>query len=142
MLVRMIYASRATGGLTPPDVKDIIRSSRRNNGALGVTGALILSNGIFLQCLEGDHINVNALYHRIIRDQRHREPAVLGFREVDVRLYGEWQMGLIANTEANRPIFLKYSPTPEFDPYKIRAGALDNLFAEMVEKARVLTDQG
>ena len=140
MLVRMIYASRTAGSLTPSDVKDIIRASQRNNGALGVTGALILSNGIFLQCLEGDHIKVNALYHRIILDRRHREPAVLSFNEVEVRLYGQWQMGLIANVEANRQIFLKYSPAAEFDPHHMRPHALESLFAEMVEKARVLSD--
>ena len=50
MLIRLIYASRTAGILTPFDVKDILRKSQRNNGALGVTGALILSNGIFLQC--------------------------------------------------------------------------------------------
>jgi Sensors of blue-light using FAD len=140
MLIRMIYASRTTGGLAPPDVKDIIRASQRNNGALGVTGALILSNGIFLQCLEGDHLKVNALYHRIIRDPRHREPAVLSLSEVEVRLYGQWQMGLVANVEANRQIFLKYSPAAEFDPYQMRPKALESLFAELVERARVLTE--
>lgn len=139
MLIRLIYASRTTGSLTPPDVKDIVRTSQRNNAALGVTGALMLSNGIFLQCLEGDHINVNTLYHRIIRDPRHREPAILSHCEIDMRLYGEWQMGLIANVDANRQIFLKYSPGAEFDPYNVRPRALEGLFAEMVEKARVLS---
>jgi len=67
MLIRLIYASRTTGSLTPPDVKDIVRTSQRNNGVLGVTGALILSSAIFLQCPEGDHIAVNPLYHRIVR---------------------------------------------------------------------------
>ena len=49
-LSRLIDASRTAGILTPVDVKDILRKSQRNNGPLGVTGALILSNGIFLQC--------------------------------------------------------------------------------------------
>ncbi len=52
MMIRLIYASRAVN-LGPADVKDILASSRKNNQQLAVTGALSLSNGIFLQCLEG-----------------------------------------------------------------------------------------
>ena len=81
VLIRLTYASRARN-LGPMDVKDILESSKRNNQALGVTGALCLSNGIFLQCLEGDRAVVNALYHRILLDPRHQEPAILDFEEV------------------------------------------------------------
>ena len=136
MLTRLIYASRTAGVLTPLDVRDIMQRSQRNNRKLGVTGALLLSNGIFLQCLEGDHIVVNALYHRILLDKRHHEPAILNFCEIDQRLYGAWSMGLVTSTEANQQIFLKYSPQAEFDPYQMRGAALHALFAEMVEHAR------
>lgn len=142
MLIRMIYASRVAGILGPSDVKDIVRSSVRNNAPLGITGALLLSNGIFLQCLEGDHLPVNALYHRILLDQRHRDPAILAYSEIDARLYGAWNMGLVPNTDANRLVFLKYSPQAEFDPYGMRPRALEALFAELVEEARVITALG
>jgi hypothetical protein len=136
MLIRLIYASRTAGVLTPVDVKDIVRSSQRNNGVLGITGALMLSNGIFLQCLEGDHMAVNALYHRILLDKRHTDPAILSFEEIRKRLFSGWSMGLVTTTEANKQVFLKYSPQAEFDPYQIRPEALQELFAEMVEHAR------
>jgi Sensors of blue-light using FAD len=138
MLIRLIYASRSAGVLSPIDVKDIVRSSQRNNAKLGVTGALMLSNGIFLQCLEGDHLVVNALYHRILLDARHREPAILSYAEIEQRLYGAWSMGLVTTTEAHRPIFLKYSAQAEFDPYLLRPKALELLFADMVEHARTI----
>ena len=139
MLIRLIYASRSAGVLTPLDVKDIVRSSQRNNGKLGVTGALVLSNGIFLQCLEGDHLVVNALYHRLLRDPRHRDPAILSYGETEQRLYGAWSMGLVTTTEANQQMFLKYSPQATFDPYQIRPQALELLFTDMVEHARAVT---
>jgi hypothetical protein len=138
MLIRLIYASRTHGAITPVDVKDIVHTSRRNNAGLGVTGALMLSNGIFLQCLEGDHLAVNALYHRILLDTRHREPAILQFTDIDQRLYGGWNMGLVPTTEANQAVMLKYSPRAEFDPYEMRPRALEALFAELVTLARVL----
>ncbi len=136
MLIRLTYASRTAGVLSPLDVRDIVRTSQRNNAKLGVTGALMLSNGIFLQCLEGDHMAVNTLYHRILLDRRHTEPAVLNFGEIEQRLFTGWAMGLVTTTEANQKVFLKYSPCAEFDPYQMRPAALDLLFAEMVEHAR------
>jgi hypothetical protein len=139
MLVRLIYASRSAGMLSPVEVKDIVRSSQRNNAKLGVTGALVLSNGIFLQCLEGDHLVVNSLYHRILLDARHREPAILAYGEIDHRLYGDWAMGLVTTTEANRSMFLKYAAQSEFDPYELRPKALEMLFAEMVAHARPIS---
>jgi Sensors of blue-light using FAD len=139
MLIRLIYASRSAGVLSPMDVKDIVRSSQRNNARLGVTGALMLSNGIFLQCLEGDHRVVNTLYHRILLDARHREPAILAYGEIHQRLYGAWSMGLVTTTEAHRSIFLKYGAQAEFDPYELRPQALELLFADMVEHARSIT---
>jgi len=139
MLIRLIYASRSAGVLTPIDVKDIVRSSQRYNAKLGVTGALMLSNGIFLQCLEGDHLTVNALYHRILLDARHREPAILAYNEIEHRLYGVWSMGLVTTTEAKRPLFQKYSAQAEFDPYQLRPKALELLFADMVEQARPIS---
>jgi hypothetical protein len=139
MMIRMVYASRSTGLLAPGDVKDIVRSSVRHNTPLGITGALLLSNGIFLQCLEGDHLPVNALYHRILLDRRHRDPAILAYHEIDMRLYAGWNMGLVTTTEANRQVFLKYSPQAEFDPYQMKPRALEALFTELVAHARVLT---
>lgn len=138
MLIRLVYASRTVGMLTPLDVKSIVQASVRNNARIGVTGALLLANGVFLQCLEGDRLAVNALYHRILLDPRHKEPAILDFGEIDARLYTGWSMGLVTATEANRQIFLKYSPGPEFDPYPMRPSALQALFAELVTQARVV----
>ncbi|MES2975557.1 MAG: BLUF domain-containing protein [Pseudomonadota bacterium] len=138
MLIRLIYASRSKGSLTPIDIKDIVQTSQRNNAALGLTGALMMSNGIFLQCLEGDHMAVSALYQRILLDSRHKDAAILSFSEIDVRLYGCWRMGLVPTTEANQKIFIKYAVQAEFDPYQMRPRALEALFAELVQMARVM----
>ncbi|AYQ29331.1 MULTISPECIES: BLUF domain-containing protein [unclassified Polaromonas] len=138
MLVQLTYASRTTGALGPGDIKDILASSKRNNSRAGVTGALCLNNGIFLQQLEGDKMAVNALYHRILRDGRHREFAVLDFSEISHRRFSSWSMGLVASLEENRQIFLKYSSSSDFDPYAMSTSTLRAFFAEIVENVRWL----
>lgn len=77
MLIQLTSESRTAAILGPGGVKDILQISARNNQAAGITGALCLSNGIFLQQLEGDRTAVNALYHRILKDSRRKDPAIL-----------------------------------------------------------------
>ena len=139
MLVQLTYASKTATILGPGDVKDILQSSARNNTAAGVTGALCLSNGVFLQQLEGDRQAVNTLYHRILKDPRHKEPAVLDLSEIPVRQFGDWAMGLVASTQENRQLFLKYSSTADFDPYKMSATTLRAFFSEVIQNARWLS---
>ncbi len=138
MLIRLIYASRAKS-LGPMDVKDILDSSRRNNRSVGVTGALCLSNGVFLQCLEGERAAVNTLYHRILLDKRHTDPAILDFVEIHKRDFGGWTMGLVSSVAENQALFLKYSPGAEFDPYAMSPLALREFFSELQANTRWLS---
>ncbi len=138
MLIRLIYASR-TKNVGPMDVKDILDSSRRNNRSIGVTGALCLSNGIFLQCLEGERAAVNTLYHRILLDSRHTDPAILDFVEIHKREFGVWSMGLVSSIAENQALFLKYSPGAEFDPYGMSPLALREFFSELQANTRWLS---
>jgi hypothetical protein len=138
MLIQLTYASRTNGQLGPMDIKDILSSSARNNAALGVTGSLCLSNGIFLQQLEGDRTAVNALYHRILLDPRHKEPAILDFNEIISRRFSAWSMGLLSYTEENKKLFLKYATAAEFDPYLMSPSSLRAFFDEMKNNVRWL----
>jgi Sensors of blue-light using FAD len=137
MLIRLTYASRSKN-IGPMDVKDILGSSKRNNQGLGVTGALCFSNGIFLQCLEGERATVNALYHRILLDRRHTDPAILDFTDIIHRQFGGWSMGLVNANADNQALFLKYASGPEFDPYEMGTETLRAFFAELINNTRWL----
>jgi len=139
MLIQLTYASRTAHILGPGDVKDILQSSLRNNAAAGVTGALCLTNGIFLQQLEGDRAAVNQLYHRIQKDIRHRDTQILDFSEIASRRFGTWSMGLIAAVAENRQLFLKYSSSAEFDPYSMSTTTLRAFFEEVMGNVRWLS---
>lgn len=132
MLIQLTYASRSARAITPEDLSDILRASQRNNARVGVTGTLCFANGIFLQQLEGDRTEVNRLYHRILADPRHREPAVLDFSEINSRRFAEWSMGSLAPITANRNIFLKYSRSASFDPYSMSCSTLREFFSELL----------
>jgi hypothetical protein len=135
MLIQLTYASRTSSSFTPEDLPAILKSSQRNNARAGVTGALCLANGIFLQQLEGDRMEVNRLYHRILSDPRHREHAVLDFGEINSRRFTAWSMGSLSPQESNRSIFLKYSRFASFDPYSMNRNTLQEFFNELLAKA-------
>jgi outer membrane receptor for monomeric catechols len=132
MLIQLTYASRPSLAFKNEDLANILAASKRNNARVGVTGALCLSNGIFLQQLEGDRTEVNRLYHRILADARHRDPVVLNFAEINSRRFTNWQMGSLAPLEANRHIYLKYSRSASFDPYGMSAATLQDFFNELL----------
>ena len=138
MLIQLIYASRSSRVLGPADVKDILGASQRNNTRAGVTGALCLNNGIFLQLLEGDRAAVNALYHRLLKDTRHKDTAVLDFGEIPHRRFTSWSMGLLGSVDANRQLFLKYSASADFDPYGMSTATLRSFFDEVLQNVRWL----
>ena len=70
MLVRLLYASRATVPLDAGVLDSIMRQSRANNPKLGVTGILCYSGDLFIQVLEGGRDEVCDLYNTIVRDDR------------------------------------------------------------------------
>jgi len=133
MMIQLTYASRTSKTLVPDDLKSILAASQRNNSRVGVTGALCLTNGIFLQQLEGDRTAVNLLYHRILLDPRHRDPAILDFSEITCRKFTQWSMGSLSSLESNRSIYLKYSRSASFDPYTMSPVTLNAFFEEIMQ---------
>jgi hypothetical protein len=92
-----------------------------------------------LQQLEGDRQAINNLYHRILKDPRHKEPAILDFSPIVARQFGNWAMGLVASTQENRQLFLKYSTSADFDPYKMSPETLRAFFSEVIGNVRWLS---
>lgn len=137
MLVRLTYCSRAAGGIDAEELNTILKSSRANNAKLGVTGVLCLSNGFFIQVLEGGRAAVNQLYHRIVVDGRHGEVTLLRYEEVTERRYAGWSMGQANMARLNPALLLKYSERAALDPYALSGTAVIALFDELVATAAI-----
>lgn len=137
MLVRLMYASRAAESVGAEELAAILRQSRRNNPLHGVTGLLCLSGGIFLQVLEGGRAQVNALYHRIGADPRHRDVMLLTYDEIEERRFAGWSMGVIDLSRLNPALLLKYSEAAVLDPYGVSGRASMALFDELIATASV-----
>ena len=135
MLVRLIYASRAASSVSPETLLPIMKTSRANNLANGITGVLIFSDGVFMHLLEGGREAVSALYNRISRDERHREVVLLSYDEIGERRFAGWAMGQANLSRLNPGILLKYSDRAVLDPYNMSEKATLALFDELVATA-------
>lgn len=90
-MLQLTYIS-SVSPRTDVAVEDILRVSRRNNAAAGVTGLLLFDGRRFLQALEGEATVVDTTYQRIKADPRHRAIVLLSSNEVSSRAFGDWSM--------------------------------------------------
>jgi hypothetical protein len=127
MLARLIYASKAIG-LRAADLADILEVSRVDNPKAGITGALGLLDGVYLQYLEGDDAALEALYARIQIDLRHRDPVVLDRTFIAVRAFPEWSMALLHWDERIRAVARRHGLDPSQSPYDIAPAAVAPFF--------------
>jgi hypothetical protein len=140
MLVRLLYASRATTALDQEELQGILRQSRSNNPGQGITGVLCVcpTSGIFLQVLEGGRGPVNALYHRIAADRRHGAVELLAYEEIVERRFAGWAMGQVDMSRLNTALLLKYSEKPVLDPYALPGSASMALLIDLMASASVV----
>jgi Sensors of blue-light using FAD len=138
MLVRLMYASRAVPSVDQEELFAILRKSKANNPAQGVTGVLCFSEGIFLQVLEGGRSAVNQLYNRIAADARHTDVELLCYDEIGERHFAGWSMGQVNMSRLNPGLLLKYSEKPTLDPYAVSGKVSLALFQELMATASIV----
>jgi hypothetical protein len=138
MLVRLMYASRAVSAIDQETLLAILKKSKANNHASGVTGLLCCSGDMFLQVLEGGRLPVSRLYNRIAADPRHTDVVLLSYEEIGERCFAGWSMGQVNLARLNPALLLKYSETAVLDPYAVSGAVSMALFNELVATASVV----
>ena len=99
---RLTYISNFSKSLTKKEIENIATISQTNNSREGITGVLLSCNGIFFQILEGDEENIDRLYEKILKDDRHNQILCLKSEfNVTERRFPDWSMEVIALDENN-----------------------------------------
>ena len=92
MLTRLLYVSTAVGPVTTAVTGTILRSAQTHNPVSGITGVLCQGRGVYLQVLEGERNQVDALFARIALDKRHGNLKLRQQEDIKTRRYGKWAM--------------------------------------------------
>jgi hypothetical protein len=138
MLVRLLYASRATTPLNSSVQESILEQSRAHNPKAGITGVLCFSDDVFIQVLEGGRDEVCELYNTIVRDGRHQQVRILSFEEIRERRFGSWTMGQVNLAKVNASVLLRYGERAELNPFAGSACATMALLDELIATALVV----
>lgn len=138
MLVRLLYASRATAPLIASVQDSILEQSRARNPKLGITGILCYSDDLFIQVLEGGRDEVCELYNTIVRDDRHQHVRILSFEEIRERRFGGWTMGQVNLAKVNPSLLLKYGERPALSPFDTSGQATMALLEELIATSLVV----
>lgn len=101
VVYRLVYRSR---NVIPEqerraELGRLFSAARSHNKKRQITGALLLLEDCFVQTLEGDEAEVQALLARIEADPRHDSLEVLETGLVDARVFGRWSMAKVADAQ-------------------------------------------
>lgn len=88
---RLIYRSQPFG-FESAMLASILSAARRNNPQWEITGALVCRHDVYLQLIEGPSASIEALYSRILNDDRHTDIRLLLEEEMGERLFPAWSM--------------------------------------------------
>ena len=88
---QLIYLSQPFG-FDRAILAGILLGARRNNRRTDITGALICRHDLYLQLIEGPPPAIDALYAKIVADDRHGDVRLLFAGPVDQRIFPDWEM--------------------------------------------------
>ena len=102
MLIHLIYISKATTPMSEAGLVALLGQSRARNLRQDVTGMLLYADGSFLQVLEGQAADVDAIYGSIQRDARNTDVFLVARDAILERSFPGWSMGF-ANASGLSP---------------------------------------
>ena len=93
-LQAVVYVSASVQPMAGTMLEDLLVEARRLNRESGITGALIYSDGSFMQYFEGEPDAMAETYQRIRRSRRHSRIHEMMNEPIGKREFPDWQMAL------------------------------------------------
>jgi hypothetical protein len=90
---QLVYVSSAVKPLNQSELADLLQQAHAANRQRGLTGALLYSDGNFIQVLEGPEQVVSEIFAKICQDSRHHGVLKLLGRTITERSFPDWAMG-------------------------------------------------
>ncbi len=102
MLERLLYRSKATNTLGSLHLFNMLSEARSRNAALGITGHLLYTEEVFVQCIEGPTESISALWDSLQSDARHHDIELLARGPIQERRFSDWNMAFSSYPSLNR----------------------------------------
>ncbi len=102
VLERLLYRSKATNTLGSLHLFNMLSEARAKNATLGITGHLLYTEEVFVQCIEGKPEAIESLWHSLQRDARHYDIELLARGPLEKRRFNDWSMAFSSYPSLNR----------------------------------------
>lgn len=102
MLERLLYRSKATNTLGSLHLFNMLSEARAKNASLGITGHLLYTEEVFVQCIEGPPEAIASLWESLQRDPRHHDIELLARGPLEKRRFTDWSMAFSSYPSLNR----------------------------------------
>ncbi|WP_310646876.1 BLUF domain-containing protein [Limnohabitans sp.] len=102
MLERLLYRSKATNTLGSLHLFNMLSEARAKNAHLGITGHLLYTEEVFVQCIEGTPAAIASLWDSLQRDSRHYDIELLARGPLEQRRFSDWSMAFSSYPSLNR----------------------------------------
>lgn len=99
MVSRLIYGSRAQVDFTGMDLIELRNIARQRNSEKNITGILHYDDGLFYQYLEGRRQDLDELFEKISKDERHQIVNAFYFDDCVEAIFPNWSMELITRDD-------------------------------------------
>jgi hypothetical protein len=107
---RLVYRSKATHKLGSLHLFNLLSLCREKNKRLGITGHLLYTEEIFVQCIEGPAASIEDLWESLLRDERHFDIEVISRGPVQERRFADWSMAFSSYAHFNKYNIVGFFP--------------------------------
>ena len=125
---RLVYYSRnrirGDALALSSEIEQILATSRVNNEAVGISGALMFNAGCFAQVLEGAREALEDTFERIQQDARHGDVSLLAFNPSPHRVFDTWSMGFVGASVEDSARYGAVADASGFDPSRMTGEAI------------------
>ena len=80
----------------------MLNEARAKNADLEITGHLLYSKEVFVQCIEGPRASIESLWKSLQRDSRHYDIDLLARGPLEARRFADWSMAFSTYASLNR----------------------------------------
>jgi hypothetical protein len=113
VLERLVYRSQATHKLGSLHLFNLLSLCREKNKRLGITGHLLYTEEVFVQCIEGPPASIESLWQSLQREERHYNIELLSRGPVTERRFADWSMAFSSYAHFNKYNILGFFPVDQ-----------------------------
>jgi len=125
------------------DIVKILQKASDYNSTVGITGLLLFKGGVFLQLLEGNKVEVDKLYAKILSDPRQKDAKTLLTKTAQKRICPEWTMNYRMIEELDLQVVNAVLEWNQLQSKAERGDPIDNAYVlSLLNKLKKIIENG